>query len=307
MARSEWILREDECSRHFQMDGPFWFICAQHQDRSVFIKTEDYDIAVNSAAIAAARTGVKVYIDVYMSNHGHWLVGCRTVQEAESFFEEWAVQISQWEIRKGLKSNLRSWPYKVYDVPDLRAFRNITAYIARNGYEAIKDTTPYSYAWGSADLFFNGTLRDNDSGRPYSDLTVREKKAICHSHNYELPDNYRVKDGRILKTSYIQMPGVQLFFNSGNQYFNMLARNSTSDIEISRMIGEKIMLPDDEVYSAISSICSKEYGKSLKEINVNQRWDLAKKMRFDYNSNNRQIAQILRIPIGDIERVFPKG
>jgi len=286
-------------------NGPFWFICADHRDRVLFKSETDFKEAVNATAIAAARNGVKVYGDVYMSNHAHWIVGSCSREQAQTFYDDWTRHLAKWDSLVNGITDLRNWPGKIYEVPDLKAFRSMFAYLARNPYVAISDATPFGYRWGSADLFFNDNVRDYDLGVPYSSLSIRGKRLICRSKNIDLPERYRVRDGRILKLSYIEMPGTQSLFNSGNQYFNMLARNAETNLEIARMIGEKITLPDDEVFGIACSISQAEFKSPLKTLDVPRRLELARILHFEYGSNNRQISQILRLPVDEINRVFP--
>jgi len=71
------------------------------------------------------------------------------------------------------------------------------------------------------------------------------------------------------------------------------------------MIGEKITLPDDEVFGIACSISQAEFKAPLKTLDVPRRLELARILHFEYGSNNRQISQILRLPIDEINRVFP--
>ena len=260
---------------------------------------------VNAAAVASARSGARVYMDVYMSNHGHWLLG-GPLAVAEDFFDIWRVCLWNYERSKGMKSDLRRWEAQFSEVEDLTAFRNCSAYIARNGYLAMKDVTPFGYEWCSADLFFNGHLKDLDPGAPYSTLTRDAKRRLCRSSEVELPDGYRVRNGLITRESYIVLPGVEAMFNSGSQYFNKLARNAEADMVISHMIGETIMIPDDEMFAIVAHWARRDLGveAGLKGLNPDQRIELARRMHNEYNSDNRQIAQILRLPRDAVDRMY---
>ena len=81
--------RERMCTEAFMNDDPFYLVTAAKKERSIFCTREDYVAGVNATAINAARSGVKVYIYVIMSNHGHWLLSGE-LYRCENFFGGWS-------------------------------------------------------------------------------------------------------------------------------------------------------------------------------------------------------------------------
>jgi len=299
-----YLERESECQLHFMEDGPFYFICADHRDEIIFTNDAEFKYAINSTAIAVAQSGVKMYVDIIMSNHGHWLVSGKP-EQCQLFYDVWRDKVYLMERDRDKQCSKVKWDCKIYPIKDLKMFRNVVAYIARNAYVAMKNETPIGYPWGSADLFFNRHYDNLPKGTPYNDLTYREKRQICRGRSIDLPDNYMVYNGLIVPTSYIERPGVENFFLHANQYFSMLARHAEADIEIGMMTGEKMMLPDDEMFSTVSAWSRQSFGVPIKSLSEVQKFDIAKKMKYACNSDNRQISQILRLSRKAVDRIFP--
>lgn len=304
--KQKYYLKEQVCETAFQDEGPFWFLTAEKKDWTVFLNDDDFKVAQNATAVNVARSGVRDYVDVHMDTHAHWMMAGSRLQ-CESFFEGWKRAIWAWDRQRNGKSSLYDWGVQISEIPNLAALRNIAAYIARNPYVAMRDKTPTGYLYGSADLFFNDNTIFWADGVPFSSLASSKRREICRTRDYSLPESYRVINGCITKKSYIQLPGLEKFFNSGNQFFNMLARHAESDLAIAKSIGEIIRIPDDEMFSIICRMIKDQFGNTCKirDLSPDQRMAIAKKMHFEYNSTNAQIARMLSIPVSAVDRMFP--
>ena len=85
----------------------------------------------------------------------------------------------------------------------------------------------------------------------------------------------------------------------------MLARHAEADVEIARRMNEPIMLPDDEMFSTVSSWSLSMYKKGIKELTISERLELAKRMKYNAASPNGQIARILNFRKTEIDNMFP--
>ena len=243
-----WTL-ENDCKETFQKGGPFFIITTEDLPWLLFENDENFKEGTNMVAISLARSRLRLLVDVQMNNHMHFLVeGIR--QEAEAFAKRLRKKMLSYVGRKG--RTLGSWDIQIKEITELQYLRNAILYIARNPYVARRDATPLGYRWGSAKLLFNQNLEEMHPGIPFSELTQAEKRRICHSHDIDLPSEYRVHDGMILRQSYVNYERAQRFFISANQFFQWLARRKESDIETARWLGESILLPNDDVFRIVS-------------------------------------------------------
>jgi len=301
MFKKDFWERERDCERYFAEGGPYYFITTEDLDWMLYESREEFITGTNIVSISGAHSGFSIMDDVQMNNHHHFL-GSGRYEVAFSFAEE--LHKAERKFQKSLgKPSLKEWEIRIDPVTTLKAFRNITAYIDRNAYVARLDSMPTGYPWGSASLFFNGSLWLMDSGSKFRDLGGREKRVICRSHNVDLPESYRVKNGMILRSSFIDYHATERLFNSANQYFTSLTRRGEADIEVAAMIGEKIQIPNEEVFQIVNGWFP---GQTLRELEPEIRLKAALKMRKSLGSSNRQISQVLRLSAEEVNRLFPK-
>ena len=118
----------------------------------------------------------------------------------------------------------------------------------------------------------------------------------------DIPEHWRCHNGMILRSSFMDYQRTQQFFLSANQYFQWLSRRKESDIEIAKWIGESILLPNEDVLRIVSNWYKV---KSVTALDLEQRLEAARKMKTELWSNNKQIAQVLRLPLTQIDLLFP--
>ena len=302
------VQRENECEQNFAEEGPFWFVSAGELNRVIFCSEDDYKSARNATAVNVARSGVVCYMDTIMSNHGHWLFGRASLEKCMAFWSGFRRAIALMEKDKGLEGkDLLSWECLCKPVENLKYFRNICAYIARNAPLARMDATVSGYRWSSADLPFNSNIAYYDPGLPYSGIPFKEKRRICRGRNIELPENYKVNSGEITKLSYVESRGVERMFNSATQYWRHLNRQVETDMEIARVLGEKMSISDEELYNLVATWCYKDLylEKGLRGASLEQKFTLAKRLHDDLGIANQQISRILELDPKILNRIYP--
>lgn len=298
--RNDFWVRERESERFFAEQGPFFFITTENLDWILYENRDEFIVGTNLLAISAARSGFRIVDDVQMSNHHH-VMGAGTFEQANEFADQLHALERKYQTSLG-RCSLKAWNIRIDPVKDLKQFRNQIAYTDRNAYVARLDSMPTGYSWGSANLLFNGNLWLMKDGVPFSKVGGREKRIICRSHNVELPEQYRVCDGMILRSSFVDYHQTERLFNSANQYFSMLTRRGEADIEMAAMLGESIQIPHEEAFQIVASW---HPGKYINELNYEQKLQTARKMKTQLASSNRQIIQILGLPATDVDQMFP--
>ena len=269
----------------------------------IFTSEEDFKTGMNMLAISLVGAPVVVYNEILMHNHGHLIMGGEEI-ECRKVFGQFKRKISMFDARRGFKQRLEGWDCTCWPITTLGQMRNELVYVSRNGYAAIKDVTPTGYPWGSGDIFFNDNLR-NYYSVPFNSLPARYRRTICHSHEIELPEGYRFGNGMILPASYVDKTRTEAFFNTANQYFSMLARHAEADVEIARRMNEIIVIPDDEMFSTVCSWSTAKYQKQIRELSMTEKFELAKRMKYNTSSPNEQISRILCLRRIDVDNMFP--
>ena len=299
--RNDYWDRERECERFFMERGPFYYITTENLDWMLYESKEEFAVGTNIVAVSSARSGFIVMDDTQMNNHHH-IMGAGTLVQANVFVEILHNLERKYQKNMG-KPSLKEWSIRIDPVQDIKDFRNKIAYTDRNAYVARLDSTPTGYPWGSAYLFFNGNLWQMKAGTPFREVGGREKRRICRSHEVDMPEHYKVCDGMILRSSFVDYHATEYLFNSANQYFTMLTRRGESDVEIAAILGEHIQIPNEEVFQIVASW---NPGKQLTALSLEEKLRTAQKMKQRLASSNRQISLILRLSATEVDRLFPK-
>lgn len=292
--------REQECERLFLEGGPFYIVTTENLPWLLFACERDFMDGANMVAVSVHELALRLLADVEMNNHLHFVFE-GAYEQVLVFVERFRKMMSRYQLAKGNPS-LNRWDIQIKSIDNLKYLRNALLYVFRNPSVAMRNCTPLGYKWSSAQLMFNENLYRYSQGFPYNSLTYREKRLIAHSRELILPDSYRVLDGMILRECFVDYKRAESFFESAHQFFYQLGRKVESDAETARWIGEKIFLPNEDVFGIVSAWYNVQKSSLLS---TNQRLEAARRMKAELMSNNKQIAQVLRIPIEQVDQFFP--
>ena len=298
--RNTYWTRERECEQLFAGTGPYYMVTTAQQDWLLYKSREEFIAGTNMVAVSAALSGFTIVDDVQMNNHHH-MIGYGSVGTVESFVEILREKGRRLQLALGNRS-LKDWNIRIDETADLRQFRNQVGYVDRNAFVARRDSTPTGYPWGSAYLFFNGNLWMQQEGKPWGELSIARRRDVCRSHDVCLPERYRVLDRMILRSSFVDYERTESLFNSANQYFSMLTRHGEADIEIARLLGEGIQLPNEEVFQIVGGWFP---GQKISTMSMEEKFVAARKMKKQLGCTNKQIVQILQLAPNMVDQLFP--
>lgn len=299
--------QEQRCEATFSNGGPYWHLCTPGQFTEILCETrEDYVFYMNLIAIATAVTGVKIITFQVMSNHFHFILeGPECL--CQEFFKRIKNRMLRYYPAENRYKNLVDFTAKVLPIPDLVALRNEVVYTNRNGYLIDPRYTPFSYPWGSGNLFFNPYARLLDS-QPYSSLSDREKKSLCKSRLLVLPEGYRVRNGVIVPESYCSYSKGEALFRDAHHYFASVSKNYEAYSAVAKSLGEEIILTDEEMFAMVVTKSKREYGENRPSmLPQNVKLDYARMMRQDYYASEGQIQRILKLDRKDIGELFGRS
>ncbi len=302
MAQGYWD-REDQCQQLFNEGGPFFLITTAHTDFLSFSSEADFITGTNIEALCLVGTNVRILIETIMHTHLHSVAeGHR--DEVLTYTESLRRKMHRFQKSRGYELG-PDWEIQMLPLDNLKALRNAILYVARNAYLAMPNATPTGYRWCSAYLLFNQIIPYLETGSPFDEISYREKRKVCHSHLIEqVPADFLVRDGMILRSSFVDYRRTEGFFHSANQFFAFLSKRGESDVEVARLTHERIQLPDDEVFSIVSSWFR---GRKIRELDLRERLETALRMRRELASGDKQIAQILRIPSDQVKRLLSRS
>lgn len=292
--------RKQKCEQVFLEGGPFYIVTTENLPWLLFTSDQEFMDGTNMVAVALAGLKLRMLNEVAMNNHLHFLLEGQ-YEQALLFTERLRKAMSRYQLARGNPS-LAKWNIQIKSINNLYNQRNAILYISRNPSVAGRDVTPVGYKWSSAQFMFNDNCQYYAQGAPFHTLTFREKRAITHSRDITLPDTYRVLGGVILRQSFVDYKRAEEFFESAHQYFHLLSRKVEADAETARWIGESILLPNEDVFRIVADWYNVKMVNTLTTV---QRLEAARRMKAELMSNNKQIAQVLRLSQEQINMLFP--
>lgn len=115
-----------------------------------------------------------------------------------------------------------------------------------------------------------------------------------------------VHDEVIMPSCFCRVSEAEHYFRNSHQYFKMLSKDYEAFSDIARQICDTMVLSDEEMYSAVCVICSKQFNvKRPALLPTNSRIEVAKIMHYEYMASNKQIVRMLKIDRAIIDELFP--
>lgn len=283
--------------------GVFHLASDHLESMHLFSDEESFRYGVNTLALGVARFKVSLYCYELMDSHLHVLVG-GVWPECRSFIQ-WvlhrlAMMISR---RDGVSNILSRDGFDVHAVLDSRQFRNEVAYILRNCYKA-RICSPFSYEWGSIDVYFN-PRRDYLPGTPVSALGTVEIRRMFQTR-VEMPQRYEVWEGRILNRCFVDYSYVERQFGDSLSFFDILRKwDLESSVALSHGVSEQIIFSDAELSARLQTLCRKDYGAdSVRSLDRKSLLLLARSASRRFGAGKSQLARLLNLSADALEKVL---
>lgn len=292
----------------FEELGPMWHLCTPGEFVGIiFREREDYVFGMNLVALCAAEFSAKIKILTFqiMSNHLHFVLMCEENFVSE-FFGLFKKRLQRYLVNQGYRGTLAGFTYNYFRINDLRYLQNVILYVNRNGYLVDKNSTPFTYEWGANRYFFN-KFAHNESVVKLDSLSIDKQRAMFKSRNFDVPVEYAVSDRYVSPLSYCKISLAESFFRDANHYFHLSSRQVESYAVIARELGDKVSYTDDEIYTAVLSLCLKRYEiKNPSSLSKDAKINIAKTMHYDYNASNKQIKRVLGLGDNVLDSLFPR-
>lgn len=286
----------------FAESGPFYHLHTAPLDRILFETDRERKQAVNFMGILSSDIEILAY--QIMSNHLHEILRGeedRCIAYYRSFFD----RLKQYLSRHGRPGVLAKPDFALTPITSLKQFRDEVAYVLRNAFVVRTDVNPLSDPWSSGFLYYNPLLRFMPV-RPVSGLTVRERRALTASMDGSIRDGLTVSGDCIFPGSFVNYRLVESLFPSARKFMFWLFKNVESQVEAALRLGEKPVLSDEELWTAVCGICRSEYFTDRPaDLKDEQRVQLAVRLKNRYGASNAQLTRIMRLPPKMVDALFP--
>jgi len=273
--------QEHDCELAFANRGPFWHLCTPGlKSDFLFADEEEYKVGMNLEGqltdVMAMFANFKKRLSRYLSN------------------KERPVVLDEFKPSEDMEP-----------VKDLNALRNMILYVNRNGFVVNTQYTPQTYPWGAGMLFFSPPFSSRVNTY-LAELSYREKRKMFASSSVFLPPLYCVSDGYVHPISYCDYQFASSLFRDAHHYLIDLLRNVEAFVEIDSKIGNKVILSNDDLFSAAAQLCKSEFKREkIILLSSDEKIRMAVMLHSKYNANNLQIQKILRLDPDIVNSLFP--
>lgn len=291
-------------SRNGAPGGPMYHVCTLPLESDVlFLTDEDYATVLVFIAIAAWRSGVRVLAYAIMSNHIHVIVAG---DNPLLFFSILKDKLLRYLSKQGRARILSGWdcgnPIPI--VSNYQARAEI-AYVVRNPYVVRKDVNPLSYYWCSGFLYFNPFLKYLPGEAAYG-FSLRRRRDLSHSREGDLPPGITFAGKVVNPASFVDIQAVETLFGNARAFTVSVFKSVEQQIETAERLGEKPVLPDEETVQIAYRMAKEEFGKvKYSDLSTDQRITLAKRLKYECQSSNGQIARVTKLSQWKVDAIFP--
>lgn len=297
--------QENICETLFNQLRPFHHLSTPEDFEIIFTNDEDFRAGMIIMCICAVQfPHLRILAFQLMSNHLHIILSGSS-EEAAAFFDLYRKLLSRYLDAKGRSTSLSRWEPDIRPVDSLENLRNVIAYDNRNGYVVCPYDTPFSYPWGTSNLYFSpdAKMRYYESTRH---ITIRQIVDIIHSRKFDNVSGLTMVDDVVSPLAFCDISTGERFFRNARHYFAKISKDLESLVAIAQGIGDKIYYTDDELFKAVQRISISKYGTSSPStLDKKSKLELAATMHHQYNASNKQIIRILRLEESIVSSLFP--
>ena len=288
--------------------GPVWHMCTPGDGMEIIFTTgEDYKYGMLVIWMATCLfPRVHIFTFILMNNHVHILLAGDPT-EIRLFFELIKKRLRRYLLKRGRTINLDKFDYSdLIPIEKLETFRNTVAYINRNNYVVDPMETPFSYPYGAGAYFFNPFAKKLPQ-KKFGSLSITARRELLGTHDIDYPVNALMLDGYVSPISFCEIQWAETLFRDAHQYFYTVSRNIESGKELSELLKNEVYYTDDELFAAACKYSREMFSESrLSLLGITQKTTLARKLHFEYNAGNKQLARILRLDPSTVNALFPK-
>lgn len=289
----------------FRRAGPLYHLYTKPLESDSLYKDQlDRITVMNLLAISLSNSGCVLLAFSMMSNHFHFILEGE-IESILSFFGNLMSRLTKYYRYHGKSIDLAKMEPGYTSIDNLRQFRNELAYVVRNSFVVQPSVNVFADQWSSGYLYFNPLL--SRDGVPGNTLTVREKRRLTQSRlKMEIGPSLFVKEGMIQPWSFVDYRAVESFYDSARQYVYSVMKNTEAQIETSLRYGEIPQLADEELFPAMYKLCREVLrADSPGILDYRGKQELAKLLKNKYYASNGQIARVVKMPLDDVNVLFP--
>ena len=230
-----------------------------------------------------------------MDNHVHFVLH-GTMPQCKNFINLYKQLTGTWiHLKYGETDYLKHLPTDILPLDTEERVLNTIAYIDRNPMMAGYKFLPTEYPWGSARYLFRDS-REDKTTNALASLTRRNKRTLLGTY-IVLPDEWRIDDkGMICPDSFLDVATIESYFRTPAKYSYFLARKLEGAVEQELESSQRTFIPDTELRRIVRNMITQDFGTSqIKDLDINSRLNIARKLRYRYASTLKQISSMVHL------------
>lgn len=287
-----------------QMPPSFHLYTLPLESDVYFHSDEERALAVNYIAIAVTETDCTMLAYAIMTNHFHFVLS-GSKERCITFYERFKQLMDTYFAHHGRGHLMKSVTCGITSIENLQHMHTEIAYVVRNAFVVRPEVNVFADPWSTAFLYFNPLLVKE--GAPASSLKGRALRAFTCSRNLESVDpRIYVKDGMAQPWSFVDYKLVMSLYDSARQFIYSILKNVEALTEMSLRYGEDPALNDEELRPVVIAMSKRVFGEDyIFKLTLQQKKELAVKVKNQYHSSNKQLARIIRLAQADVDALFP--
>ena len=261
-------------------------------DCLLFRDDNDKRYFLNRLALCLLSRKIKIYAYCIMDNHIHLLLSGEE-EEIDAFFLDLKRSYGKYVAQDKTKAevDLTEFNHSKRVITGEEDFKIVLAYILRNP-KAAGMSSPISYKWNSAFLYFNPwlnmisgvTLKEYGKGKALKELGTR----------LNIPDSYTIIDGMLNPMCWCDYKKVEHLFVRSQELFRLLAQWGIEDGEDAKMIQSELNgFTDTELRSKVEEFCSIHGVSQVSELNAGEIRNLISTAQVRWRASKKQIERVI--------------
>lgn len=291
----------------------FFHVCADGADAKDFIISDiDYRVAFNLVGVCAANSNARVVAFSLEDTHPHFLL-YGTEEDCAAFRDSFEQSYKKYVARNRGGLGRMMLNCELIEISSNSHLMNVGTYIINQPTKDGKHVMPYDYKWSSGPLYFRSPdtipvwrIKNGEIIIPerIDSFNTRERRAILHSRA-DIPDNWLICDGLILPENYVDKNLFEQIYGTHNCFRTFLSSGKTKDdpVVMAMATARGVSMEDSEIRRLCGDVAKAIFGaRDIRILNVEQRLQLALRLRRQYRVSRRQLSLLVRLPLGEVEK-----
>ena len=297
---------ESICEYRFRQLGKCWHLFTPEEFEIIFSDDDGFRAGMTLFALCAVSfPQIRVLTFEWMNNHLHATLAGEDA-DIMLFFKVLSSLLGRYLRNRGRTVSLASWTCELRSITDLKDIRNVIAYNNRNGFLVNESETPFTYPWGANRFFFNRSARAEHE-RSTERLRIRRVWKDFHTRLFDRHSGLTMLEGYVSPLECCDVRAAEGLFRDAHQYFHAVSRDMDAQRRVAREFGDKIMYTDNEMYSVVADLCRTAFNvSSPSTLPKEAKIEVVRKMHFEYNASDKQIARILRLDPGLVPSILAR-